>query len=92
MSSSDVLELTESLRRTDPIVWAAIECYHYETHTRHYTETGKDGETHHRVEHYQVRVVTHSARENWVYRAVTDGSGPSVYQPFLRVLQIHFEP
>jgi hypothetical protein len=91
-SSSEVLELTSALRRTKPDAWARIECYHYEERTRHVTHTDKDGNTHHSSETYTVKVVTHSARASWGYSSCTDSSGPPVYQPWLRVLQIAFEP
>ena len=92
MGSRELLAHTHAVRAARPEVWAAIECWHNETRTRHVTETDKDGKTHRRRETYTERVVTHRARGTWGYRGCRDISGEPVYQPYLPMLEVHFKP
>ena len=135
MSTAELLDYTQAVRSTRPVLWASIECYHHETRTRVVTRTDKNGKSHshrgaqarpgtsstpatrgrtsacacahapapppltrtapffpRRTETYTVKVVTHSASDNWAFGTCRDTSGPPVYQPHISMLQIHFKP
>ena len=46
MSTSELLDYTQAVRSTRPVLWASIVCYHYETRTRVVSRTDKDGKRH----------------------------------------------
>ena len=91
MTSAEVLECTERLRGRDPVVWAAVECWHYEERTETHTETDAEGRKRTVTRQHKVRVVSHRARSEWRYAACRDASGAAVYQPGLPLLRIKFK-
>lgn len=95
MDQSELDAYVRRLRAVAPVVEATISCYHYETRhrTERWTETDKDGNTHHRHRHVRdrVRVDTHFAREAWRYAWCRDVSGPPVYQPTISALRVRIK-
>jgi hypothetical protein len=91
MGTLEVLAHTHEVRMQRPEVWCNIVCFHMEQRTRHVVRT-VNGKARMHTEHYQEKVVTHTARAAWGYRWFRDISGPPVYHPELPTLEIHFKP
>lgn len=62
----NICQQIETPKREHPHFSWHIQCYHYETRTRTVSETDANGKQTTRTETYEVRVNTHSARNNGV--------------------------